>query len=92
MSVQDDLFAVAFPPLPWMDEAAYVGVDPEIFHAVNLADYHVKDGQRSKVQQAKAVCRRCPVIGECLEFALDVGDREGIFGGTTPDERSGRRR
>jgi WhiB family redox-sensing transcriptional regulator len=35
---------------------------------------------------AKAVCARCPVHGECLDFAVATG-AEGIWGGTTDDER-----
>jgi WhiB family redox-sensing transcriptional regulator len=41
---------------------------------------------------AVAVCRSCPVRGECLEQALrweavTDGPRFGIFGGLTPTER-----
>jgi hypothetical protein len=32
------------------------------------------------VEPAKAICRRCPVIDECLDFALTVGGSlEGIW-------------
>ncbi len=37
--------------------------------------------------RAKAVCRACPVRSECLAFALKTGQREGVWGGTTPYER-----
>jgi WhiB family transcriptional regulator, redox-sensing transcriptional regulator len=37
---------------------------------------------------AVQVCRRCPVRGECLAFAIDVRAEVGIFGATTPAERS----
>ncbi len=36
---------------------------------------------------AKRICRSCPVRESCLRFALACGDRQGIFGGTTPTER-----
>ena len=36
---------------------------------------------------AKAVCARCPVRPECLDFALDNRVRFGVFGGTTEYER-----
>lgn len=29
----------------------------------------------------------CPVQSECLEFALDVGEENGVIGGTTETER-----
>jgi WhiB family redox-sensing transcriptional regulator len=35
----------------------------------------------------KKVCRRCPVISECLEFALENDERFGVFGGLSVKER-----
>lgn len=39
------------------------------------------------IREAKAVCSTCPVKAECLAFALDAQERDGIWGGMTPDER-----
>jgi WhiB family redox-sensing transcriptional regulator len=39
-------------------------------------------------EPARAVCRRCPVNGECLNYALAEPDLEGIWAGTTARERS----
>ncbi|OAK56226.1 WhiB family transcriptional regulator [Rhodococcoides kyotonense] len=36
---------------------------------------------------AKALCRRCPVVAECLRFALLEHETFGIWGGMTPEER-----
>ncbi len=36
---------------------------------------------------ALAVCTRCPVRGACLAAALDAGDSDGVWGGTTVEER-----
>ena len=36
---------------------------------------------------AKAVCGRCTVRAECLEYALDLGIRDGIWGGMSVRER-----
>jgi WhiB family transcriptional regulator, redox-sensing transcriptional regulator len=33
-------------------------------------------------QTAKDVCVACPVMGECLEFALGTAQRFGVWGGT----------
>jgi WhiB family redox-sensing transcriptional regulator len=42
---------------------------------------------------ARAICRECPVRGECLEYALtDEPYPEGIFGGTDQRERAAIRR
>jgi WhiB family redox-sensing transcriptional regulator len=37
--------------------------------------------------KALAVCQRCDVRTECLQFALDNDDRHGIFGGLYPYQR-----
>lgn len=37
--------------------------------------------------QARKVCADCPVRIDCLEFALTVGERHGMWGGLTPAER-----
>ena len=37
---------------------------------------------------AKAVCGGCPVRVRCLEWALEAGEAEGVWGGTTPAERA----
>jgi WhiB family redox-sensing transcriptional regulator len=37
--------------------------------------------------EAKAICRRCPVIEECLTWALDSGQDLGVWGGQAEDER-----
>ena len=43
--------------------------------------------RRSDVAAAKAICCRCPVREECLEAAMDGGEKVGIWGGLTPIER-----
>jgi len=40
------------------------------------------------VKRAKRICFGCPVRWECLEASLVNEDAHGIFGGTTPAERS----
>ena len=37
---------------------------------------------------AKAICARCPVRGECLNYALSVGSSlQGVWAGTSQQER-----
>lgn len=38
--------------------------------------------------QAKTLCDGCPVMTQCLAYALNNGEDEGIWGGTTPKERA----
>jgi WhiB family redox-sensing transcriptional regulator len=40
-----------------------------------------------QIEEAKAVCRRCPVVSECLSWALDSGQDAGVWGGMSEDER-----
>ena len=41
----------------------------------------------AREQRAKAVCATCPVSAECLEQAVATGERHGVWGGLTFDER-----
>ena len=45
--------------------------DPELFFAESPAD----------VEAAKALCRTCPVIDECLAGAIDRHEPWGVWGG-----------
>lgn len=66
--------------------AACRGEDPELFFPLGWgANY---EGQ---VAEAKAVCARCPISRQCLDQALEW-NAEGVWGGTTDDERRGLRR
>ncbi|MFI2077013.1 WhiB family transcriptional regulator [Streptomyces triculaminicus] len=59
------------------ERAACVGEDPELFF----------EGEPAAVGMAKRVCAVCPVRTACLDRALVNGERYGVFGGLTADER-----
>jgi WhiB family redox-sensing transcriptional regulator len=40
-----------------------------------------------QIEEAKAVCRRCTVIDECLSWAMETGQDSGVWGGLSEDER-----
>ena len=61
----------------WRDHAACRGVDPDIF-------YPTSD---EEIEQAKAICDLCSVRHACLEHALLVREKEGVWGGATERER-----
>ncbi len=61
----------------WRQHAACRGLDPEIFHPETDDD----------VEDAKAVCGACPVRTPCLEWALSVREKDGVWGGATDKER-----
>jgi WhiB family redox-sensing transcriptional regulator len=60
-------------------------VDPEIFFP---EDYD----NRLAVLNAKVICKDCPLTNDCLVYAVKDASLEGIWGGTTPKERSNMRR
>jgi WhiB family redox-sensing transcriptional regulator len=43
---------------------------------------------RFTAEAAKAVCAACPARVRCLEWALEAGEVEGVWGGATPTERA----
>ncbi|MEF3117969.1 WhiB family transcriptional regulator [Streptomyces chrestomyceticus] len=68
--------------MEWWEKAACLDEDPELFFPVGVT------GPAAQQQaDAKAVCRRCPVAGECLEWALQTGQNYGIWGATDEEER-----
>lgn len=44
-------------------------------------------GQQRSPSRALAICSGCPVRRECLEYALSVPERHGVWGGMTESER-----
>lgn len=38
-------------------------------------------------RRAKAMCRSCPVMDTCLQWAFDHNEQWGVFGGMSADER-----
>jgi len=39
------------------------------------------------ISAAKEVCAGCPVADECLSYAIETNQTDGIWGGHTPKER-----
>lgn len=66
----------------WMERGDCRQVDPDVFYP----------DRGEKYADAKLICNGCPVVSQCLAFALDnmepfgIG-REGAWGGTTPNQR-----
>lgn len=76
------------------DEAPLCGqTDPDMFFPVDHLDGIIsKFEYYSNERQAKEVCSKCPYKLQCLSFALDRSDVQGIWGGTTTRERAAIRR
>jgi WhiB family redox-sensing transcriptional regulator len=63
----------------WRQQAACRGLDPMIFYPTGDDD--------DDAEVAKDVCAQCVVRETCLEHALAVREKEGIWGGCTERER-----
>jgi len=73
--------------LSWMSRGACLQADPELFFPIAA----VTGLAAQQTEAAKAVCGPCTVRKNCLSFALEAMP-EGIWGGTTLDERLAARR
>lgn len=56
-----------------------------------FADTRTVEARASR-EQAKAVCRRCPVVEACRAWALATRQPAGVFGGLDEDERAALRK
>jgi WhiB family redox-sensing transcriptional regulator len=74
-------------PANWRDEAACRDVDPDLFFPIGPTGSGLR-----QVDEAKRICRTCPAQAQCLAWALDHGVTDGVWGGTTEDERRAIRR
>ena len=61
----------------WQSRANCMGVDPDLFFPERGAS----------TREAKEVCRGCVVQDDCLEYALENGEKFGIWGGLSERER-----
>ena len=63
----------------WQQQAKCRGADTERWFNIGRAVH--------ATATARALCQGCPVITECLDYALSfpaTEDAHGVFGGTTP--------
>lgn len=61
----------------WMELAACRGMNTETFIS----------SQTRPLYAAKAVCKKCPVQAECLDYALADDSCVGVWGGTSTLDR-----
>lgn len=77
---------------PWMADGlcAQVGPGPWDDEMRQMPGQSVRDAQkahRAMNEAAKALCARCPVASECLDYATRTDARGGIYAGLTYAER-----
>jgi WhiB family redox-sensing transcriptional regulator len=71
----------------WRAASACLNADPDMFFPVAAGNAASKE-----VSLALRLCQGCTVRQHCLDFAMQSGEKEGIWGGTTPEERIRARR
>jgi WhiB family redox-sensing transcriptional regulator len=71
----------------WRDHASCKFTSPELFFPVGGTGVAT-----DVIRAAKAVCQTCEVRKACLNYALETNQENGIWGGTTEDERRRMRR
>lgn len=65
--------------LDWMNEARCAGKEHRWFFSTGY------DGRA--LPQALELCEGCPVRSDCLDHALELNIRDGVWGGLTGDQR-----
>jgi WhiB family redox-sensing transcriptional regulator len=68
--------------MDWRHRAACRDEDPELFFPIGTTGPALL-----QVEDAKAVCRRCSVIDDCLAWSIESGQEAGVWGGLAEDER-----
>ncbi len=70
---------------PWREAAACLEADEQV-------NFFPDKDDLAAVFKAKAVCAACPVSDQCLTWAIESNQAEGIWGGHTARERRSLRR
>jgi WhiB family redox-sensing transcriptional regulator len=68
--------------MDWREKSACLTVDPELFFPVGNTGPAL-----DQIEKAKQVCAQCPVIENCLQYAMDSNQDSGVWGGLSEDER-----
>jgi WhiB family redox-sensing transcriptional regulator len=68
----------------WQVQAACRGTDTAVF-------YHPENergpSRRRREVRAKEICSHCPVVANCLRWALATREPYGVWGGLSVEER-----
>ena len=66
----------------WHEDVACRDADPDLFFPIGTTGAALR-----QVEEAKRICRVCPAQIQCLDWALENGVTDGLWGGATPEER-----
>lgn len=69
----------------WQHKGNCVGKNTELF----FLETSVRGPNKTRQEnEAKAICKGCPVKNKCLNHALTTPEYYGVWGGLSADERS----
>ena len=68
--------------MDWRRGAACAEEDPDLFFPIGNTGPALL-----QIEEAKGVCVRCPVMEQCLQWALETNQHDGVWGGLSEDER-----
>jgi WhiB family transcriptional regulator, redox-sensing transcriptional regulator len=86
MDHTSDPWAAIRPLPPWRVQAACLDADPELFFPVGTTGPAI-----DQIEDAKTICQQCPVIQQCLDWALEHNEF-GVWGGRSEEDRRGIKR
>ena len=69
-------------PGDWRGNAACRDADPDLFFPIGTTGPALR-----QVQEALRICQTCPIQVRCLAWALEQGVTDGVWGGTTAEQR-----
>ena len=69
----------------WQVKAACRGPQATVFFPP--PQFERKADRLERERRAKAICGECPARQECLEYALEIREPHGIWGGLNENER-----
>ena len=72
-------------PTEWQQLGLCRATDASVFFPPSHFEH--KPERESREAKAKAICARCPVRVECLEWALAVREPHGVWGGCSESDR-----
>ncbi len=70
---------------PWQLDASCRGPQAHLFFPPSQVER--KDERERRESRAKSICGECPVLRDCLDYALTIREPHGIWGGKTEAER-----
>lgn len=71
--------------LVWQEKAACRGPLADVFFPPPVVER--KNEKLAREDRAKQICRECPVVADCREYAISIREPHGVWGGLSEQER-----